>query len=84
MIKKTVMNPQEEASSPWFLNDKMGMTISYDSIYCCRAAFLTGNALEYFVISFVIVRVPNAPDPFACTTLSGTLSRLNVAIFSNN
>ncbi len=40
------------------------------------------DAFVYALTSPVIWRWPKAPDPFACTTRSGTRSRLNCAIFS--
>ena len=43
----------------------------------CRNA-----ALVYFEMSSVVLNVPNAPPPLACTTRSGTRSRLNWASFS--
>ena len=39
-------------------------------------------ALVYFETSSVVLKVPNAPPPLACTTRSGTRSRLNCASFS--
>src|SRR5699024_3533113 len=41
-------------------------------------------AFVYFVILFVTVKVPNAPDPFACILLSGITSRSKCANFSKN
>src|SRR5216683_2254984 len=46
---------------------------------------LSSFAVVYFVISaFVQVKCPKAPEPLACTTRSGILSRLKCAIFSNS
>ena len=39
-------------------------------------------ALVYFETSSVVLKVPKAPPPLACTTRSGTRSRLNCASFS--
>ncbi|CPU66053.1 Uncharacterised protein [Mycobacteroides abscessus] len=39
-------------------------------------------ARVYALTSWVTVNVPNAPPPLACTTRSGTRSRLNWASFS--
>ena len=39
------------------------------------------SALQYWVTSSVTSKKPWAPPPLACTTRSGTRSRLNWAIF---
>jgi hypothetical protein len=39
-------------------------------------------ARVYRLTSPVVVKVPKAPPPLACTTRSGTRSRLNCASFS--
>ena len=39
-------------------------------------------ALVYRVMSFVTVKVPNAPEPFACILRSGMTSRSKFASFS--
>ena len=41
-------------------------------------------AFVYCVISWVTVKVPNAPEPFACILLSGITSLSKLAIFSRN
>src|ERR1700745_2560737 len=42
-------------------------------------------AVVYLMISALVqTKCPYAPEPFACTTRSGILSRLKCAIFSNS
>src|SRR6266849_11104173 len=48
-------------------------------------ALLKSLVVVYFaMLGFVQVKWPWAPDPFACTILSGMRSRLKTAIFSNS
>ena len=46
-----------------------------------RAPFANSFALVNWLMSSLISRTPYAEPPLACTTCSGTRSRLNCAIF---
>jgi len=46
-----------------------------------RLPLVNMSALVYWLTSSVASKTPHAPPPFACTTRSGTRSRLNCAVF---
>jgi len=60
-------------SSPATVEKRMTMSV--------RLPLVNMSALVYWLTSSVASKTPHAPPPFACTTRSGTRSRLNCAVF---
>lgn len=60
-------------SSPATVEKRRNMSV--------RAPFANSFALVNWLMSSLISRTPYAEPPLACTTCSGTRSRLNCAIF---